>query len=324
MGGGARTGTGIVQISIITHKCKTQPKQLTIRKEKTKTDATKNGPAVQVGAFFCSFFFPIAPTPPQTHPKLTSGPLHALDSMPQSSQAGASLDWESIERDALSLVASSACPAASCCTRAARTKMFHEEEGEGDQLLHSQRLQGLARAVEALTAQVARLEAIPGRPSPPSLPPAPGTTDDTLVAPALAPAAPETACHAAQDGTRALTCLMHYAVQRHVTMDRFRAMIDANLLFDGSVSWRKEEALGARVANLEARVHDLESAREAQGGGRSDESHQQRELERRLQQVRVSTTREMDLVCLFHQTHPHNTTRLPGVRGPHHHAGRRP
>lgn len=68
---------------------------------------------------------------------------------------------------------------------------------------------------------------------------------------------------AAQDGTRALLCLMQYSrhqrmpLHQQYGLDQFRALIDSNLLFD-SIGWSKEEALAMRVAELETRVHELE------------------------------------------------------------------
>lgn len=68
---------------------------------------------------------------------------------------------------------------------------------------------------------------------------------------------------AAQDGTRALLCLMQHSRHRRMplhqkhSLDQFRALIDSNLLFD-SIGCSKDEALAMRVAELEGRVQELE------------------------------------------------------------------
>jgi hypothetical protein len=68
---------------------------------------------------------------------------------------------------------------------------------------------------------------------------------------------------AAQDGTRALLCLMQYSRQhckplnQQYSLDKFRALIDSRLLFQ-SIGLSKEEALAMRMAELEGRVRELE------------------------------------------------------------------
>lgn len=68
---------------------------------------------------------------------------------------------------------------------------------------------------------------------------------------------------AAQDGTRALLCLMQYSRQhckpiyQQYSLDKFRALIDSRLLFQ-SIGLSKEESLDMRMADLESRVRELE------------------------------------------------------------------
>lgn len=241
--------------------------------------------AQNFAACFHFFGFPThtLPRKPQQHPNphATISSAMSLPSVPTCDGAAAApaeavLDWAQIEKETLSLVEQRMPrPLAVPLPR-----QSHKPEG--------QYKRDLAMSMAALTEQVARSERsgrlVPSAPAAGAPCPAP---DEAAAAGTIPPAddktqraAPslpqdnkitgrprhhfEKSDHpAAQDGTRALLCLLQYSrhqqlpLHQQYGLDQFRALIDSNLLFD-SIGRSKEEALVLRVAELESRAQELE------------------------------------------------------------------
>jgi len=234
---------------------------------------------------------------------------------PQADAAAAAttlvLDWAQIERDALGLVEQLTPPPMPPAMPPSRPR--HKPD--------KQYISELGQSLAALSEQVGRLKksdskspeaTAAGGPRPPppeaaaaaaaTIPPA--DHDGQRSAPLLhqyennfapQPHFIKRSDHpAAQDGTRALLCLMQYSrhqrmpLHQQYGLGQFRALIDSNLLFD-SIGWSKEEALAMRVAELEGRVQELEKrADKPPPPPAEEESSRVLHLERALHKVRNS------------------------------------
>jgi hypothetical protein len=206
--------------------------------------------------------------------------------MPLPSDVGAEaappvLDWAQIEKDTFGLVEQ--LTPAPRPSEVPPPRQRHKPDTE-------QYLSELGRSLAVLSEQVGRLEksgnqdtnnVAAGGPCPAAheAPAAAATSppadhDDRRRVPFLSqygdqprPYAKQPDYPAAQDGTRALLCLMQHSRHRRIllhqqcSLDQFRALIDSNLLFD-SIGCSKEEALAMRVAELEGRVQELEQRAE--------------------------------------------------------------
>ena len=258
---------------------------------------------------FILFVRPSPTSATQVHPLNKTMLSH---SEPEADAAAAAttpvLDWAQIERDTMGLV-EQLTPPPPMPSAITPSRPRHKP----DKVYMSE----LGRSLAVLTEQVGRLELFrcqgpeataAGGPRPPppeataTIPPA--DHDGQRSAPSFhqyektlgpQPHFVKRSDHpAAQDGTRALLCLMQYSrhqrmlLHQQYGLDQFRALIDSNLLFD-SIGWSKEEALAMRVAELEDRVQELEKRADKPvlpPPPAEEESSRVLQLERALHKVR--------------------------------------